>query len=311
MTEPRSGRTVLLDARAAVRCPVALDHSISGTEQDAASDVVLKWRDAANAHRRIVLDRVRAGLTPFVEITESDSAAARAATSAAIGDGAPIILSPRLRDDLDGGRRGRADLLIEGSGGYLPVLIKRHRIAEVATNGRARSSSLERPTLDAAVIVHGRRLGKAARDDAMELAHLRRLMDATAIPGPPLGGLVDAEGVLWWVELDAPRGGGAGSPSAKGWLLEQSSDGVTLRFLLWSCHSTRPSAHAAASNSSATARWRPATRSPLSPACSGATRSSTERRGGGPDSPSRSSTRLPQPLATRSRVTMWRCPSVT
>ena len=211
MTEPRSGRTVLLDARAAVRCPVALDHTISGTEQDAASDVVLKWRDAASAHRRIVLDRVRAGTTPFVEITDLDSAAARAATRAAIADGAPIILSPRLADDLDGGRRGRADLLIQCDGGYLPVLIKRHRIAEVATNGRARSSSLERPTLGAAVIVHGRRLGKAARDDAMELAHLRRLMDATEVSGPPRGGLVDAEGVLWWVELDATRGGGAGS----------------------------------------------------------------------------------------------------
>lgn len=198
-----------LDARAAVRCPVALDLTIAGAERDGASDVVVKWRDAATSHRSAVLARL--GAIDGAVVIDLERPGRRVATAAALAARAPVVCAPVLADDPVEWRRGRCDALLVDGNGYVPILVKRHRVADQSANGRAWSSSLDRPLRSDAVLVHGRRLAKAARDDAIELAHLWRLLEANGVAGPAFGGLVDAAGDLWWVDLAAPRGSGAAS----------------------------------------------------------------------------------------------------
>ncbi len=198
---------VFLDAMAAGRCPVALDRQIAGTPGSSASDVVVKWRDAAAAHRRAVGELLTRANVGALAIDTSDGRDAQEATAAACARHIPVILSPRLPTDVDGRRRGNPDALFRHEHGYLPVIVKRHRVAEVSANGRLLGSVLEKPYFANAVIVHGRRLGPVGRNDALELAHYYRLLQVNGFASLPVGGVIDAAGDLWWIRLDEPRGG--------------------------------------------------------------------------------------------------------
>ncbi len=199
---------MLLDGRAAERCPVALDAEAVGLLPEAPSDVVVKWRDAAQQHRAEVIAQLRAGGHEVEAITGHDHDARVAATTVAMARGVGIIVGPRIADDVEGLRRGWPDLFVASERGYLPVMVKRHRVAEVTASGRARSSTLARPFLQDGVVVHGRKLGKVARRDGSELVHIVRLSQAAGLPVATTGGVIDAEGAIWWMDLDAPRPGG-------------------------------------------------------------------------------------------------------
>ena len=209
---------MLLDGRAAERCPVALDAEVVGISPEQPSDVVVKWRDAAQAHRADVIGLLQVSNPDLVVIEGADFDARVAATTAAIARGASLIVAPRIADDLEGMRRGWPDLLVRSASGYLPVLVKRHRVAEITAAGRSLSSTLERPFYEDAVLVHGRKLGKIARRDGSELAHLIRLCQAAGLPVATTGGVVDADGAMWWMDTAAPRPGGRS-------LLERYDDG--------------------------------------------------------------------------------------
>ena len=201
-------RPLLLDGRAAERCPVALDAEVVGIQPEQPSDVVVKWRDAAQAHRTSVIEQLLQGAAQVAIIDGTDFDARALATVQAMDQGLEIIIGPRIEDDLEGLRRGWPDVFVKGADGYLPVLIKRHRVAEITAAGRTLSSTLERPFPHDAVVVHGRKLGKIARRDGSELAHLVRLGQTANLPVATAGGVVDAEGAIWWMDLSAPRPGG-------------------------------------------------------------------------------------------------------
>ena len=200
---------VLLDAMAAGRCPVAIDRQVAGATGAEATDVVLKWRDAAAAHRRVVGESLLRSVPSATVIDAADGVDAHDATLVAMDTMTPIILRPRLSHDVAGRRRGSPDFLFRHEHGYLPVMVKRHRVAEVSSNGRLLGSTGERPLFADAVIVHGRRLGAVGRNDALELAHYFRLLQAKNAESVAIGGVFDAAGDLWWIRLDEPRGGDA------------------------------------------------------------------------------------------------------
>ena len=218
---------VLLDARAARQCPVVLQRSLGGPLPTSTSEVVSKWRDAAQVHRAAVLDTCRALLGPQVVVIEpAPYAEALAATDAARSSGAAVVAQAVLPDDPVGHRRGRVDLLVAHRDGWVPVLIKRHRVAERRTSSQALASMLAAPFPTAAAPRPGAGFGRMAQGDGVELAHLWRLLEAaqwTPSSGPAWAGVVDSEQVLWWQDLAAAR---PGQPRS---LLERYDEEFSLR----------------------------------------------------------------------------------
>ena len=163
--------------------------------------------DAAEHRRRIGEQLARLFGSDWVEIPAGpglSNADRERATLGAMTAGARFIWNAALPRDPAGGRRGRIDLLVRATEGYLPVLVVRHKVTDPGSG--ARTSPLSDPHPD-----RGRadplRKARAHPRDQLRLVHARALLSACgqAAIGRAVGGSVgmDADVVLWH-DLEAP-----------------------------------------------------------------------------------------------------------
>jgi predicted RecB family nuclease len=208
---------VLLDAAVVTRCRrrVHLDHDPAAADAPhAALDASAARRIAdAVAHRRLVADQLAELHTAeWAEVSPDLPAEARcAATLALLSKGAPFVWGGLLPADPLGGRRGGAELLVRHRGGYLPVVVVRHKVTDPGSG--ARTSPLTRPVLAAARTDPKRKVRPQSRDQ-MRLAHTLRLLQAAGLAahGRATGGVIGLEAdVVVWYDLDAPTWSGGHS----------------------------------------------------------------------------------------------------
>jgi predicted RecB family nuclease len=201
---------VLLDAGVVTRCRrrVHLDHDPAavGTAR-ATLDPTAERRIAdAAAHRRWVADRLAQRYAgDWQEVAPGLPGAQRcAATLALLHQGAPFVWGGLLPADPLGGRRGGVELLVRHRGGYLPVIVVRHKVTDPGSG--ARTSPLVEPVLAAARTDPTRKVRPQSRDQ-LRLAHAFRLLQAAGVAprGRATGGVVGLEAdVVVWHDLDAP-----------------------------------------------------------------------------------------------------------
>lgn len=215
--EERSGvgiAGVSLDAAALTQCRrrVHLDHDPSAADAPRAlPDPALEQRrlDAAEHRRRIGARIAEAVGTGWHEVPSVGGIAKRiAATTAAVAAEAPFVWRGLLPEVPGTRRRGGADLLVRlPSGGYLPVIVVRHRVTDPGEG--ALTSSVTQPLPTAAAEDPQRRPRSRPRD-LLRLAHLHRMLESLGWAPPQddphrhLGGVIglDADVVVWH-DLDA------------------------------------------------------------------------------------------------------------
>ncbi len=200
---------MLLDAAVVTRCRrrVHLEHDpAAATAPRAALDATAARRIAdAAAHRRCVADQLAGYHTAdWAEVSPGLPAEQRCAATLALLIGrAPFVWGGLLLADPQSGRRGGVELLVRHrGGGYLPVIVVRHKVTDPGSG--ARTSSLAQPTL--ASTDPNRKVRPQSRDQ-LRLAHAVRLLQAAGLAarGRPTGGVIGLEAdVVVWHDLDAP-----------------------------------------------------------------------------------------------------------
>ena len=131
------------------------------------------------AHRRMVADElaklVGDGWTEILGGQGVRGAERERATQEALAAGAPFIWAPQLPRDPDGNRRGAIDLLVRTTGGYVPILVVRHKVSDPGAG--ARTSPLDDP-VPAGSTIDPVRKSRAQPRDQLRLAHARRMLQA-------------------------------------------------------------------------------------------------------------------------------------
>jgi predicted RecB family nuclease len=209
LVEPTGGSGPVLDAAATTRCRrrVHLDHDPEAvTAPRAMPDPALEQRRAdAAAHREQIGGRLAAALgsewhTVPAGLPHSERVEA---TASAVAAGAPFIWGAALPTDRTAGRRGGAELLVRlPGGGYVPIIVVRHRITDPGSG--ALTSVLEAPWPRRALADAERKVRSQPRD-LLRLAHLNRLLHAAGwaaqarLQHGDHGGVIglDADVVVW------------------------------------------------------------------------------------------------------------------
>jgi predicted RecB family nuclease len=201
---------VLLDAGVVTRCRrrVHLEHDPTVVDaQRAALDPTTERRIADTvAHRRWVADSLAQHYTADWREVPPDLPASerQAVTLALLIKGAPFVWGGLLPADPPSGRQGGAELLVRHRGGYLPVIVVRHKVTDPGSG--ARTSPLSRPVPAAARPDPTRKVRPQSRDQ-LRLAHTLRLLQAAGLAarGRATGGVIGLEAdVVVWHDLDAP-----------------------------------------------------------------------------------------------------------
>jgi predicted RecB family nuclease len=201
-------RDVVLDAVATTRCRrrVHLDNdpAAAGLPRALPDPAIEQRRADAREHRaRIGAVLAAAAGAGWRAVPPGPAAERLVATAAAVADGVPLIWDGALPDDPGHGRRGAADLLVRHpGGGYLPVVVVRHRITDPGEG--AVTAPLDAPGPSAAGPDPRRKVRSQPRD-LLRLAHLDRLLRAAGWAPTPgaepadLGGVIglDADVVVW------------------------------------------------------------------------------------------------------------------
>ena len=135
---------------------------------------------------------------------------AEEATLAAMKRAIPLILGGRLPSDQVGRRVGRPDLLVAAAdGGYRAVDVKWHQNLEPASAKGVelpgRSSTLGALDLEAA-IVDPQFAAKKRSEDALQLAHYQRMLEAIGMQAMDgtWGGIIGTERRVVWYDLAEP-----------------------------------------------------------------------------------------------------------
>ena len=215
--KPSAPLSLALDAYAAIRCEVrlqhALDDAIAPPDPGEVDEATHRRRQEGRAHEAAVNARLAELLGDrFLAIPIDDRDEARRVTLDALAAEVPVIAQAWLPLDLEGHRRGRPDLLVHVGDGYVPIEIKSHLLTEPGP-GSVRSSPLASPFPADAVPDPNRRLRKSAVwfDDALQLAHYVRMLEALGLAsdeGELLGGVIDRSATLWWLDRQTTRGRG-------------------------------------------------------------------------------------------------------
>ncbi|HYH28820.1 MAG TPA: TM0106 family RecB-like putative nuclease [Pseudonocardia sp.] len=207
--EPTGENGPVLDAAATTRCRrrVHLDHDPAAlTAPRAMPDPALEQRRADAAAHRVRIGARLAAATgeQWHEVPSGLPGAERvAATGRAVAAGAPLIWGAALPTDPRSGRRGGAELLVRvPGGGYVPVIVVRHRITDPGSG--ALTAPLEVPWPRRAVADPERKVRSQPRD-LLRLAHLNRMLHAAGwaaareLPHGDHGGVIglDADVVVW------------------------------------------------------------------------------------------------------------------
>ncbi|NMI01044.1 TM0106 family RecB-like putative nuclease [Pseudonocardia sp. K10HN5] len=198
-----------LDASAVTRCRrrVHLDHDPASAEVPRAlPDPSLEQRRAdAAAHRAEIGARLAAATGEAWVAVPAEGPAHRraAATAEAVAAGARLIWGAVLPLDDAAGRRGSAELLVRlPGGGYVPVIVVRHRVTDPGSG--AVTTPLLEPWPDRGAVDPDRKIRSQPRD-LLRLAHLTRMLGAAGWAadeepeGSCLGGVIgmDADVVVW------------------------------------------------------------------------------------------------------------------
>ena len=207
---PSRATGVSLDAASLTRCRrrIHLDHDPSAAAAPRAlPDPALEQRRAdAALHRVQIGARLAAAAGPgwwAVPAELSTSAERIAATAEAVAADASLIWGAVLPDAEGAGRRGGSELLVRlRGGGYLPVIVVRHRISDPGEGAITSGVTEPWPWLAA---VDPRRKVRSQPRDMLRLAHLQRMLRAAGwAPSEDLefahhGGVIgmDADAVLW------------------------------------------------------------------------------------------------------------------
>ena len=139
------------------------------------------------------------------------SVSSYAETKEALANGAEVIVSPRLPDDVDNGRRAHADILVRTGRSatgfqYVPVLIRNIEVTDSATTRRIRKGSLDalRPSDSTWVVGLTSRRSDTITRAGLALCHAYRALEAQHLAdGEAIGGIIDRNGSLWWLELES------------------------------------------------------------------------------------------------------------
>jgi predicted RecB family nuclease len=205
---PGRVRVPLLDAAATTRCRrrVHLDHDpAAASAPRALPDPAIEQRraDAREHRRRIGEVLAEAQGEAWRAVPEGGSAAERARlTGELVAAGAAVIGDAMLPVD-PAGRRGGAELLVRvPGGGYVPVIVVRHRITDPGSG--AWTTPLASPFPQQAREDEERKVRSQPRD-LLRLAHLARMLTAAGwgpspdVAGSERGGVVglDADVVVW------------------------------------------------------------------------------------------------------------------
>lgn len=188
------------------RCPhrVALERGGPQSRNESTVDETYQRR-IREAER--IAEGIRA------EIAQRNPSAIRvssyAETREALIAGAEIIVSPRLPDDLANGRRAHCDVLVrtgrsDSGFRYVPILIRNIEVTDSATTRRLRQGSLSalRPTESSWTEGLTPRRTDTITRTGLSLCHAFRTLEALGISdAEPVGGVIDRNGNLWWLEL--------------------------------------------------------------------------------------------------------------
>ncbi|MDF3049824.1 MAG: putative RecB family nuclease [Pseudonocardia sp.] len=202
--------TVTLDASATTRCRrrIHLDHDPAavGAPRALPDPALAQRRSDAAEHRVAIGTLLAAAGGPAWHSIAGESAAERvAATSAAVAAGASFVWSAVIPDDrtTGPGRRGGAELLVRlTGGGYVPVIVVRHRVSDRGSGALTTPLPVTDPRQAA---VDPARKPRSQPRDLLRLAHLHRMLAAAGWgPGPQEqhrhhGGVIglDADVVVW------------------------------------------------------------------------------------------------------------------
>lgn len=200
----------------AKQCPVRIQWDVIRPVAPAPEPetVRLRMQDGIDFERSVV-----GTLTPdpdgtWVVVPEGLRAEeATRVTVEAMAREAEVILGGWLPLDAVGRRVGKPDLLVFVGDGYLPVDIKHHLTLDDGED-TVLVSDFDAPRPDAGRHLDGMTLRKR-RDDALQLAHYRRMLEACRSASvSPMAGILGKEGVIVWYDLDEPM-----------WLTPAKSDG--------------------------------------------------------------------------------------
>lgn len=202
---------VLLDAGAVTRCRrrVHLEHdpTAAGAELAPPNPATEQRIADARTHRAdVALTLAQAhSSASWVSVPVAAEPDERVeATMAAMEAGAVVVSGGLLPVDHAAGRRGGAELLVRTPGGYVPVIVVRHRITDPGDGAPTTPMTDLNP--DNAAPDPQRKVRSHPRDQ-LRLAHVRQLLLATgyAETERAIGGVIglDADVVVWH-DLDAP-----------------------------------------------------------------------------------------------------------
>jgi predicted RecB family nuclease len=193
----------VLDAAATTRCRrrVHLDHDPSaGDSPRALPDPAIEQRRAdAREHRARIADTLAAAQEgAWRTVPDGGTARERARlTEELVVAGAGLIGDAVLPLDR-AGRRGSAELLVRVPGGYLPVIVVRHRITDPGTGALTAPLSTPFPVL---ARPDTERKVRSQPRDLLRLAHLLRMLQSAgwAPEDAGMGGVIglDADVVVW------------------------------------------------------------------------------------------------------------------
>jgi len=204
---------IVLDAYAAIRCPVKVQNHHDSTVRLPEGASAVGMRGSSDLQHelfggRAFVDRVLAmlaavpGAVDLRLLAEEDWTVAEAETREAVRTGAPVIIGPRLPVDRQGHRRGSPAVLVrgqdrdDGSPGYVPVQVRARRMLERHHRpGLLRCSPVGRPVPGSSLNVVDARLRTGREEDQLYVAHFWRLLEACQwqAGGEPLAGLVGTD----------------------------------------------------------------------------------------------------------------------
>src|SRR5690606_34616976 len=196
---------VVLDAGVVTRCRrrVHWEHDPAAPQLDPLPEnpAVEQRKADAQAHRAAIAKLLAEEFqgSGWVEVpTDAEPEERIAATVAALQQGVSVISGGLLPVDVEAGRRGGAELLVRTPGGYVPVIVVRHRITDSGEG--ALTTALTDLNPDNAREDPERKVRSHPRDQ-FRLAHVVELLRAAGYADPDrvVGGVIglDADVVLW------------------------------------------------------------------------------------------------------------------